>query len=151
MDCKLITKGARVYLPVDVDGAMLACGDAHAAMADGESCVSGVEVPCEVTMKVRSVPRDGWPCPCVETDDSVWIIYSAGTLDECERGCLDAAAGLLVGGEGETGRLSENDAACVLSALGDLAVCQVVDPLKTMRVRLPKGTLDELGIALPGS
>lgn len=147
MDCKLITKGARVYLPVNRDGAMLACGDVHAAMADGEACVSGVEVSSEITMEARSVPRDGWPCPCVETEDSVWIMHSAKTLDECERGCLDAAAGLLV----EKGGLSENDAACVLSAVGDLCVCQVVDPLKTMRVRLPKRTLDELAIALPGA
>ncbi len=147
MDCKLITRGARVHLPVNVDGAMFACGDVHAVMADGESCVSGVEVASEITMKVVSVPRDGWPCPCVETEDSVWIMHSAKTLDECERGCLDAGARLLV----EKGGLSENDAACALSAVGDLAICQVVDPLKTMRVRLPKRTLRELGIMLPGA
>jgi len=145
MDCKLITAGSRVYLPVNVDGAMLALGDAHAVMADGEVCVSGVEVASEATLKVASVPRDGWPCPCVETDDSVWVLHSAATLDECETGALDAAADLLV----EKGGLSVNDAACVLSCVGDLCVCQVVDPLKTMRVRLPKETLSQLDIALP--
>ena len=145
MDCKLITAGTRVYLPVAVDGAMLGLGDAHAVMADGEVCVSGVEVASEVTLRARSLPRGGWHCPCVETDDSVWLIYSAATLDECERGVLDAAADLLTGKAG----LSENDAACVLSCVGDLAVCQVVDPLKTMRVRLPKETLSQLGIEAP--
>ncbi len=147
MDCKLIGEGSRVYLPVAIDGAMLACGDVHAVMADGEVCVSGVEVASEITMKAVAVDRGGWPCPCVETDDSVWVMHSAKTLDECEKGVLDAAADLLVA----RGGLSENDAACVLSAVGDLAVCQVVDPLKTMRVRLPKLTLSQLGIALPAS
>jgi amidase len=145
MDCRLITAGSRVYLPVAVPGAMLALGDVHAVMADGEVGVSGVEVPATVTLRARAVERSGWPCPCVETEDSVWVIYSAKTLDGCERGVLDAAAGFLV----RRGKLSENDAACVLSAVGDLAVCQVVDPLKTMRVRLPKRTLRELGIRLP--
>ena len=145
MDCKLIGRGARVYLPVNVDGAMLACGDAHAVMADGEVCVSGVEVPSEITMRAVSVPRAEWPCPCVETEDSVWVLHSAETLDECETGVLDAAADLLV----TKGGVSTNDAACVLSCVGDLAVCQVVDPLKTMRVRLPKVTLAQLGVELP--
>ncbi|MFU0790065.1 MAG: Acetamidase [Virgibacillus proomii] len=30
MDCKRICKGATLYLPVNVDGALLAMGDAHA-------------------------------------------------------------------------------------------------------------------------
>ena len=145
MDCKLITAGSKVYLPVNVEGALFACGDVHAVMADGEICVSGVEVPAEVTLKISSVSPNGWPYPCVETNDSVWILFSAETLDECERGVVDAAANMLV----EKGGLTLNDAAFILSSVGDLAICQVVDPLKTMRIRLPKETLNQLDIQLP--
>ncbi len=44
MDCKEIKEGATLLLPVNVPGALLALGDLHAAMGDGEIGVSGVEV-----------------------------------------------------------------------------------------------------------
>ena len=39
MDCKIITAGTTVYLPVNVEGALLAAGDLHAVMGDGEVCI----------------------------------------------------------------------------------------------------------------
>jgi len=44
MDCKAIAEGATVYLPVNVSGALLALGDLHAVMADGEIGVSGLRL-----------------------------------------------------------------------------------------------------------
>jgi len=37
--------------------------------------------------------------------------------------------------------MSANEAARIMSLLGDLSVCQVVDPLKTMRFSVPKSCL----------
>jgi amidase len=80
----------------------------------------------------------------VATEEGLSILYSAKTLDECERGVLELCARLLV----EKGGLSMNEAAFVLSCLGNLAVCQVINPLKTMRVDLPAATVRELGMDL---
>jgi len=41
--------------------------------------------------------------------------------------------------------LPASSAARVISLVGDLAVCQVVDPLKTMRVELPLHVLRHYG------
>lgn len=44
LDCRDLVVGSRLYLPVQVPGAMLAFGDPHAAQGDGEVCVSAIEV-----------------------------------------------------------------------------------------------------------
>ena len=59
MDCKKITEGATVYLPVNTEGALLAMGDLHAVMGDGEVGVCGVETAGRVTVKVTVSPMDG--------------------------------------------------------------------------------------------
>lgn len=38
MDTKHITKGSKLYLPVQVKGALFSLGDGHAAQGDGECC-----------------------------------------------------------------------------------------------------------------
>ena len=137
MDCKLITAGAAVYLPVNVDGAMLALGDLHAVMGDGEVCICAAEVSGEVTIKV-SLSKIKVPTPCVETKDHFHFIASAATLDECERLVLRKAHLFLTAGH----RMKPNDAVRAMSLAGDLGVCQVVDPLKTMRFSVPKALLN---------
>ena len=45
MDTRQLTAGTTLFLPVQVDGALFSCGDAHAAQGDGEVCVTGLESP----------------------------------------------------------------------------------------------------------
>ena len=45
MDTRQLTQGTTLYLPVQVEGALFSCGDAHAAQGDGEVCVTGIETP----------------------------------------------------------------------------------------------------------
>jgi len=54
MDTKLISEGAKLYLPVFVEGALFGLGDLHALMGDGEIGVSGVEVAGKVVVELRS-------------------------------------------------------------------------------------------------
>lgn len=63
MDCKEIKEGTTLLLPVNVPGALLALGDLHAAMGDGEIGVSGVEVAGEVTVTVQTIKGKQWPLP----------------------------------------------------------------------------------------
>jgi len=140
LDCREIRAGASVYLPVSVPGALLAVGDVHAVMGDGEVCICGAEVSAEVVLRASAV-RAGLPTPCVE--DAEWLAFlgSARTLDECERIVLAKAHRFLTGCVG----LGANEAARLMSLLGELRVCQVVDPLKTMKFMLPKDVLSACG------
>jgi len=136
MDCKEITAGSRVYLPVNVEGALLSVADFHAVMGDGEVCICGAEVSGEVVLRTQVV-GSYLPTPCVETDKQIHFIGSALSLDECEKIVLDKAHSYLTRVRG----LKPNEAARIMSLIGNLYVCQVVDPLKTMRFTLPKSLL----------
>lgn len=57
LDVKQLGEGATLYLPVEVEGAMLGIGDTHAAQGDGEVCGTAIESPATVTVRV-SVRRD---------------------------------------------------------------------------------------------
>jgi acetamidase/formamidase len=57
LDIKQLGPGTRLYLPVEVEGALLGIGDTHAAQGDGEVCGSAIETQLDVTIKVR-VRRD---------------------------------------------------------------------------------------------
>ncbi|MDD5678895.1 MAG: acetamidase/formamidase family protein [Kiritimatiellae bacterium] len=133
MDCNVITRGCTVYLPVQTPGALLMLGDIHALMGDGEVCICAAEVAGEITLTPHIVRRR-LPTPCVETASDLHFIASAKSLDTCERRVLAKAIRFLTGVVG----IQANNAARLMSLVGDLRVCQVVDPLKTMRFTLPK-------------
>ena len=144
MDCKVITEGSSVYLPVNATGALLCIGDIHALMGDGEVCICGAEVSGSIALRTRIV-RSFLPTPCVETKDSVHFIGSAKSLDTAERLVLEKAFKFL----NRCLKLPSNEASRIMSLVGDLRVCQVVDPLKTMRFTLPKSVLKSLGVTFP--
>jgi acetamidase/formamidase len=50
-DVKQLTRGATLYLPVWVDGALFSCGDGHAAQGDGEVCISAIETSMTATLR----------------------------------------------------------------------------------------------------
>ena len=55
-DVKQLSRGAKLFLPVNVDGALFSTGDAHFAQGDGEVCVTAVEMAatCVVRFAVHS-------------------------------------------------------------------------------------------------
>jgi amidase len=136
MDCPLIGRGAKVYLPVEVPGAMLALGDVHALQGDGEVLICALECRAEVKLKVSLLDDASIPLPMVENRRVVAPMYSAKTLEACERGVIAAAWDYLL-----ARGVPEDEAGFLMSLCGSLRVNQVVDPLKTMRFEFPKAVL----------
>ncbi|MBI2466436.1 MAG: acetamidase/formamidase family protein [Candidatus Rokubacteria bacterium] len=52
-DVKQLTKGARLLLPVAVEGALFSTGDAHFAQGDGEVCLTAVEMSATCAVRFR--------------------------------------------------------------------------------------------------
>jgi formamidase len=52
-DVKQLSRGARLLLPVAVEGALFSTGDAHFAQGDGEVCVTAVEMGATCTVRFR--------------------------------------------------------------------------------------------------
>ena len=53
LDVRHLQCGARVTLPVDVEGALLSVGDLHFAQGDGEVCGQAIETAGRVTIRVE--------------------------------------------------------------------------------------------------
>jgi formamidase len=53
LDIRQLVEGSRLYLPVDVPGALLSIGDLHFAQGDGEVCGTAIEVAGTVTVALH--------------------------------------------------------------------------------------------------
>jgi len=145
MDCKRIGAGAVLYLPVYVPGALLAMGDLHAVMGDGEVCVCGAEIAGEVTVRVSVVKGQPLPLPFLTTQESAMAIFSAEGLDAAAEGATLRMREFLIAQAG----LSAHEAGMALSLAGDLRICQAVDPNKTCRMEVPLALINACGYAFP--
>lgn len=137
MDCKDVTAGAAVVLPVQVGEAMLYVGDLHAAQGDGECSLTAVEVEGSVRLSCRvvpaaEVPDGGVPRPVVLSGGSVITIGDGDTLDEAARLALDDMLELLRTDRG----WSREKTAMLLSAAADVSVSQLVNARMSAKVTL---------------
>lgn len=137
MDTTDITTGTRVYLPVFVEGGLLALGDIHASMGDGESSGTGVEIGGEVTIKVDVIKHTGQKRPYIETDRAFYTVCTAVTLEEASKLAVKDGTNLIM----EKLGLDFDDAYMLTSVGCNLIISQIVNPLMTVRLQIPKAML----------
>jgi formamidase len=63
MDIRQLVAGSRLFLPIDVPGALFSIGDLHFAQGDGEVCGTAIEVAGAVSLRldVHKVPAPRFP------------------------------------------------------------------------------------------
>jgi amidase len=138
LDNHLNGPGATVYLPVRQPGGMLAIGDMHASMGDGEICFTGVEIEGEVTIRVDLVKGKQGTWPVTELADR-WIVHGTAGQDFMEAldlACEEAARFLV-----DQWGFSMEEAFVFLSVACDANICQACrpQPFSTIaRVAIPK-------------
>lgn len=145
MDCNRIVEGSTLYLPVNVDGALLSMGDLHGLMGDGEVMICGVETGGKVTVRVSVVKDFPMPTPALSCKGRFMTIQSDRTLDEAARKSSRDMLHFLMRVTG----MDVYDTAMLLSIKGDLAVCQIVDPARTVRMEIDESILEAYGVKLP--
>lgn len=131
MDCNRIGGGSTLYLPVNVEGGLL-------AMGDGEVEVCGVEIAGVITVRVTVLKNCDLPTPFLVTPEIAAAIYSAKTLDDASVAATMAMHGFLTKELG----MNAHEAGMLLSVVGDLRICQIVDPEKTCRMEIPRSIAD---------
>jgi len=124
LDCNLVRAGARVHLPVHVEGALLALGDVHASMGDAEVSGTVVEINAEVTARVDLLPGAAHARLWIEVDGLVAATASAPTLEAAVSLATDGLMTLLVERLGVT----RTEAFMLVSAYGDVRIGQACDP-----------------------
>ncbi|MBM6828371.1 acetamidase/formamidase family protein [Anaerotignum lactatifermentans] len=140
LDCRLIKEGAVVYLPVFVEGGLLSAGDLHGLMADGEVGYSGLETYGTVWMRVEVISGVRLPSPMVYAEGCWYLLSSAETLDEAAKQVCVDLCGLLTEYEG----WKREDTVRLLNLIGNLEICQAVNPLKTVRLGVGEEFLERL-------
>jgi len=133
MDCSRIVASSTVYFPVACEGALLGMGDLHALMGDGEVFGYGLETSGLVTVRVSAVKGLKLACPLLVEGGKVMALASAATLGEATDLAVQAMYDLLV-----AYGMDRVQAGLLMSLKCDVAVCQIVDPLLTVRAMIPQ-------------
>jgi acetamidase/formamidase len=150
MDDWRITKGATMYYPVSVSGALFSCGDAHATQGDSELSGTAVEMSMTgefefILHKKADLPGttlEGLDHPLME-NDTIWSVYGfsvtnyiaelgeehqheilkRSSLDKAMRDAMRKLRRFLMTAHG----LSEDEAISLMSIAADFSVTQIVD------------------------
>lgn len=138
MDNKWLVAGTRIYIPVQVPGALFSVGDGHAAQGDGEVCVTAIETNLTGVFRftVRKNNKLRWPR--AETPTQIITMGLNEDLNEAVRQATRQMIDYLVSERG----LSRDDAYMLTSAAVDLHVTQVVDGVKGVHATLPKAIFE---------
>ncbi len=120
------TIGSTIHLPVHHEGGLLAIGDMHAAMGDGEICGTGIEIAGDVLLSTQLIKGIGTEYPVTETANS-WITHGVAPVENIYGAmqiACEEAAGLLISQWGFTAE----EAFIFLSVQGNLGIAQAVHP-----------------------
>jgi acetamidase/formamidase len=144
IDTKYLTKGAKLYLPIECKGALFSIGDGHAAQGDGEVCGTAIET--SVLVSVRLTVRRGdefkhVTTPCLLTKSNMnnstqyySVLGIADNLLEATKQAIRQMIIYLV----ETKGLTREEAYMLCSIAVDIRITQVVDmPNYTVGAFLP--------------
>ena len=145
-----IGKGATMYYPVAVPGALLSVGDPHASQGDTELC--GTAIECSLTgtfqlilhkkAELAGTPLEGLDFPMLETQDE-WVlhgfsfpnyladlganaqteIFRKSSVDLAMRDAFRKMRRFLMTAKG----LTEDEAIALMSVAVDFGITQVVD------------------------
>jgi len=137
MDVPDICPGNKLYLPVEVEGALVGVGDVHAVQGDGEICGTAIEIPSIVTMKIDLIKNKKINWPRIESPDEIMTICSAKPLEDAVR----LAFLELIRWLEEDYSIERYDAYMFLSLAAKMRLAQIVDPLFTIVAKLPKTLL----------
>lgn len=141
LDINLLTTGATLYLPVQVDGALAYVGDPHFAQGDGEVSLTALEASLRATVRLDVVPREDavrrfgeLAGPLAETAEHLVPTGLDPDLDVAVQNCVRAAIALL----GARYAMAPHLAYAYLSAATDFDISQVVDVVKGVHARIRK-------------
>lgn len=134
MDCADLCTGAEVHFPVNVPGALLMFGDAHAAQGDGELAGGALETSASVRFRCQVLKHRPLRWPRIINTDSLVTLASGRPLIDTVR---IAWSEMILWLESEFG-YHRWDALHVLSQVGRVRVCNAVSPSYTVAAKFPR-------------
>jgi acetamidase/formamidase len=137
IDCKELTAGTIIYLPVWNAGALFSTGDGHAAQGDGE--VDGTAIETALTGTFEFIVRKDldWRLPRAETATHLVTFGLDIDLDDAARQALRELIDWITVLTG----ISKDEAYALTSLAADLHVTQTVNNVKGVHAMLKKSVV----------
>jgi amidase len=140
MDFNEIVEGATVYLRVNVPGALLYVGDAHATQGDGELNGNALETSMDVEFSVDVISGKSIGGPRVESATHIMAMGLDGSLDDAFRSATANMARWLI----DDYNLTASEVAEFLGTAAEYKVSEVADRNAGIVVKINKDRLKSL-------
>ncbi|GAC1476338.1 MAG: hypothetical protein PVSMB8_03570 [Vulcanimicrobiaceae bacterium] len=135
IDCKELIAGSSLYIPVQVDNALVYTGDSHALQGDGEVNITAIETAMkEVRAQIILHPKTAYAYPMIETPTHWLMLGFDASLNDALRISLRNTIDFLSTKAG----LSRDDAYGLASLAVDFRVSQMVDKSNGIHAMIPK-------------
>jgi acetamidase/formamidase len=131
LDCRDVRPGAKLVLPVEVDGALLSVGDPHAAQGDGEVCGTAIETTAATVLRIDVRPGAAPSAPVLELPAESPAphgrrVLTTGVGPDLYAGARDATLAMIELLGTDHG-LAAEDAYALCSVAAHLRIVEVVD------------------------
>jgi acetamidase/formamidase len=137
IDCKALTAGSTIYLPVWNPGALFSTGDGHAAQGDGEVNGTAIETCLTGRFKFGLHKGLGWTMPRAETPEKFVTFGLDPSLDVAAKQALRTMIAWIV----EKTGIPEGEAYALCSFACDLHITQTVNIIKGVHAMIDKSIL----------
>ena len=139
LDCRELTEGTVLFLPIAVDGGLFSTGDGHAVQGDGEVAGPALNCPMQVEMEFRLHPELRLALPRAR-QTSGWLTFGFGrSLDEAAAIATVEMVKLM----GELYGFSPRQALSFASLVVDLRITQMVNGVRGVHALLRDDSIDQ--------
>ncbi|WP_319517702.1 acetamidase/formamidase family protein [uncultured Martelella sp.] len=139
LDCRELTAGSTLYLPVSVAGALISIGDGHASQGDGEACLTAVETGLTGRFRFTVLKVGSLEFPYAATPSHLITMGVDENLEEAVRLALRRAIAQVSSATG----ISAAEAYTLCSIAADIRITQLVNVKKGVHVMIPKAVLQQ--------
>ena len=137
MDCPEVRAGNTIYLGVRVPGGLVSFGDGHYAMGDGEIIGTAIEGAMNVEVVVDLIKHRETAWPRIENAEWMMSLGAARPLEDAARIAFKDMVQWVM----EKTGMDVLDAYQFVSQNAVAPVTEMVDPLYTVLVKIPKARL----------
>jgi acetamidase/formamidase len=137
LDCKELTAGSTIYLPIWNEGALFSTGDGHGAQGDGEVDGTAIETSLGGTFQFHVRNDLHWRLPRAETTTHFITFGLDVDLDDAARQALHAMIDWITALTG----IAKDEAYALASIAADLHVTQTVNFVKGVHAMIEKSIL----------
>jgi acetamidase/formamidase len=138
LDCRLLVSGSKLWLPIEVEGALFSVGDGHALQGDGEASNTAIECSMEHVELTFSVRKDkAVAFPEAQTATGYITLGLGYDLDSAAASAL----GQMVRRIEREYNLPRSEAMALASLVVHLHVTQIANGVRGVHAILPEGAV----------